>query len=189
MNMSEKRAAVLLADGYEEGESLFVVDILRRTGVACDSVSIEGEMVRGCHDIYVKADRLISPDIYDDYDMVIIPGGMPGAANLDACEPLRQGIMAHYEAGKPLAAICAAPLVYGHMGLLRGVRATCYPGFETHLEGATYTAAIVEQDGQFVTGKGPAAAFEFGYTIAELFLGHETVEPLRQGMIYAELTA
>jgi 4-methyl-5(b-hydroxyethyl)-thiazole monophosphate biosynthesis len=181
---------VFLATGFEDIEALAPVDILRRAGLPVATVSVTGQsVVQSAHNVGVVADCMLDEIDFSQADMFILPGGMPGAANLDACEPLRQGILAHYKAGKPLAAICAAPLVYGHMGLLRGVRATCYPGFETHLEGATYTAAIVEQDGQFITGKGPAAAFEFGYTIAELFLGREAVEPLRQGMIYAELTA
>ena len=140
MNMSEKRAAVLLADGYEEGESLFVVDILRRTGVACDSVSIEGEMVRGCHDIYVKADRLISPDIYDDYDMVIIPGGMPGAANLRDCKMVTDWVRKFAEEDKYVAAICAGPMVLKEAGIAEGRTLTSYPAdkYREMFAGSTY---------------------------------------------------
>lgn len=179
---------VFLATGFEDIEALAPVDILRRAGLPVETVSITGEdIVESAHGVGFVADRQLRDADIDHAQMLVLPGGLPGATNLDACEPLRRAIVAHFEAGKPLAAICAAPLVYGHLGLLKGVRATCYPGFESHLEGATYTAAIVEQDGQFITGKGPAAAFEFGYTIAEYFLGKDAVQPLRQGMIYSEL--
>ena len=120
--------------------------------------------------------------------MLVLPGGLPGSTNLDACKPLTEAIKRHFESGGPIAAICAAPLVYGHLGLLKGRRATCYPGVERELAGATYTAAIVERDGNIITGKGPAAAFEFGYTIVDFFLGEGASQPLRQGMIYKELT-
>ena len=179
---------VFLADGFEEVEALTAVDYLRRAGLSVSTVGVNGRIVRGSHGIPVVADLEPETVSFAGGEAVILPGGMPGSANLDACEPLRQAIMAHYSAGKPLAAICAAPMVYGHLGILDGVRATCYPGVESELLGAVYTASIVEQDGQFITGKGPAAAFEFGYTIAESFLGVEAIVPLRQGMIYAELT-
>lgn len=178
-----------LATGFEDIEALAPVDILRRAGLPVETVSItSSKSVASAHGVKVEADRLLDEVDLSQAEMLVLPGGMPGSANLDACEPLRQAIMAHYGAGKPLAAICAAPMVYGHLGILDGVRATCYPGVESELLGAVYTASIVEQDGQFITGKGPAAAFEFGYTIAESFLGVEAIVPLRQGMIYAELT-
>lgn len=179
---------VFLATGFEDIEALAPVDILRRAGLPVETVSVTGEaVVVSAHGVGVLTDRQFSEVDFDDAQMIVLPGGMPGASNLYACRPLCERIVAHYRAGKPLAAICAAPLVYGELGLLRGVKATCYPGFESYLEGATYTASIVEKDGQFITGKGPAAAFEFGYTIAEHFLGVEAVKPIRQGMMYSEL--
>ncbi|MBQ0049798.1 MAG: DJ-1/PfpI family protein [Bacteroidales bacterium] len=177
-----------LADGFEEVEALTPIDILRRAGVEVETVSItENQVVQGAHGVYVLADRILPAIDFDDAEMIILPGGLPGSTNLDACEELKQGIQQVYDAGKPLAAICAAPMVYGHMGLLKGIKATCYPGCESNLEGATYTGALVEQDGQFITGKGPAAAFEFGYAIAEKLVGKEKVQALRDGMIYSEL--
>lgn len=177
-----------LAEGFEEVEALTPIDILRRAGVEVETVSItENQVVQGAHGVYVLADRILPAIDFDDAEMIILPGGLPGSTNLDACEELKQGIQQVYDAGKPLAAICAAPMVYGHMGLLKGIKATCYPGCESNLEGATYTGALVEQDGQFITGKGPAAAFEFGYAIAEKLVGKEKVQALRDGMIYSEL--
>ena len=179
---------IFLAEGFEEVEALAPLDILRRAGIEVETVSIsDNQVVVGSHNVPVLADRILPAVDFDDAEMIVLPGGLPGSTNLDACEDLRAGIKELYDAGKPLAANCAAPMVYGHMGLLQGLKATCYPGMESNLEGATYTGALVEKDGQFITGKGPAAAFEFGYAIAEHFLGKEKVQPLRDGMIYSEL--
>lgn len=179
---------VFLATGFEDIEALAPIDIMRRAGLDVVTVSITGSnVVASAHGVSVLADALIEDIDFAAAEMIVLPGGLPGSTNLDACQTLREGIRAHFEQGKPLAAICAAPLVYGHMGLLRGVKATCYPGVETELAGATYTAAIVEKDGQFITGKGPGAAMEFGYALVERMLGEAASEPLRKGMIYAEL--
>ena len=176
---------VFLAEGFEEIEALAPLDILRRAGIEVEMVSItDNQVVRSSHGVYVLADRILPALDWDDAEMIVLPGGLPGSPNLDACEELRKGIMKLYGEGKPLAAICAAPQVYGHLGILKGVKATCYPGVETELDGADYTAARVEQDGQFITGNGPGAAMEFGYTIAESIKGKEAVLPLRKGMMY-----
>lgn len=179
---------VFLATGFEDIEALAPIDIMRRAELPVTTVSITDErIVTSAHGVGVVADICMSDVDFDAAEMLVLPGGLPGATNLDACDSLRQGILSHYKAGKPLAAICAAPLVFGHLGILEGCRATCYPGFETHLTGATYTAAMVEKDGLFITGKGPAAAMEFGYALAAHFVGEESVAPLRQGMMYSQL--
>lgn len=176
---------IFLADGFEEVEALAPIDILRRAGLHLQLVSINATTaVTGAHGVKFTADTTVDQIDFSMADLLILPGGLPGATNLDACETLREGIMQHYHAGKLLAAICAAPLVYGHLGILRGVKATCYPGFETELEGADYTAALVQRDGQFITGKGPGAAMEFGYTILEALGGADAAAALREGMMY-----
>lgn len=176
---------LFLAEGFEEIEALAPLDILRRMQIEVETVSItDNQVVIGSHGVPMVTDRILPALDWDDAEMIILPGGLPGSTNLDACEDLREGIMKLYNEGKPLAAICAAPQVYGHLGILKGVKATCYPGVETELEGAAYTAAKVEQDGQFITGNGPGAAMEFGYVIAESILGKEAVAPLRKGMMY-----
>ena len=179
---------VFLATGFEDIEALAPVDIMRRAGLQVQTVSITGErIVQSAHGVGIEADLLL-PDVdFTKAKMLVLPGGLPGSTNLDACQPLTNAIKQHFEAGGAIAAICAAPLVFGHLGLLEGRRATCYPGIEGEMKGATYTAAIVEQDGNIITGKGPAAAFEFGYAIVDFFLGEGASMPLRQGMIYAEL--
>lgn len=180
---------VFLATGFEDIEAIAPVDIMRRAGLEVQTVSITGEeIVTSAHGVGIASDLLLSDVDFSSAEMLVLPGGLPGSTNLDACKPLTEAIKRHFESGGPIAAICAAPLVYGHLGLLKGRRATCYPGVERELAGATYTAAIVERDGNIITGKGPAAAFEFGYTIVDYFLGEGASQPLRQGMIYKELT-
>jgi len=179
---------VFLATGFEEIEAIAPVDIMRRAGLKVQTVSVTGErIVESTHGIGIACDALLSEVDFSGAQMLVLPGGLPGSTNLDACQPLREAIVRHYEAGGAIAAICAAPLVFGHLGLLEGRRATCYPGVEGELKGAICTSAIVEQDGNIITGKGPAAAFEFGYAIVDYFLGEGASMPLRNGMIYAEL--
>lgn len=180
-----KKVFLFLADGFEEIEALATVDVLRRAGVQVTTVSINPtEMVTGAHSIPVVADVLFADCTLAEADMLILPGGMPGAANLDAHEGLRAAISAHAEAGKWLASICAAPMVYGHMGLLNGKKATCYPGYEGELAGATYTATPVEKDGNIITGKGPAVVLPFAYALAEVLVGEEVVAQVKAGMLY-----
>ena len=180
-----KNVLLFLADGFEEIEALAIVDVLRRAGVQVTTVSINPtEVVTGAHGIPVIADALFADCAPAEADMLVLPGGTPGAANLDAHEGLRAAISAHVEAGKWLAAICAAPMVYGHMGLLNGKNATCYPGFEGELAGATYTAALVEKDGNIITGKGPAVVLPFAYALAEVLVGEEVVAQVKAGMLY-----
>lgn len=179
---------VFLATGFEDIEALAPVDIMRRAGLEVQTVSVTGEqIVMSSHGVGVMSDCLFSDIDIDAAEMIVLPGGLPGSTNLDACTELTSAIKRHHDAGKPLAAICAAPLVFGHLGILNGRRATCYPGVEVELKGATYTAAIVEKDGNIITGKGPGAAFEFGYKIVDHFLGEGASDGLRRGMIYEEL--
>lgn len=178
-----------LAAGFEEIEALAPVDILRRGGVEVVTVSTgSSEMVESAHGVTIKAD-LKFDDVpgFDDADMLMLPGGMPGAANLKAHEGLCRLLVAHAAAGKRIGAICAAPMVLGTLGLLRGRRATCYPGFEQYLDGATYTASLVEEDGIFTTGEGPAAALPYGYHILSYFVGDDATRQMEQGMMYAHL--
>ena len=191
--MTEKRAAVLLADGFEEGESLFVVDIFRRTGVKADSVSIEGEMVRGCHDIYVKADRIISEDIFDDYDMVVIPGGMPGAENLRKCELVAKWVRKFDNEKKYVAAICAGPMVLKEAGISAGRTLTSYPAdkYREMFRDADYIDdngkmdMMVVEDGNLITSRGPATTFPFAFRLAEVLGGN--VDAVKNGTLYNAL--
>lgn len=179
---------VFLATGFEDIEALAPVDIIRRAGLEVKTVSImESRMVDSAHGVGVQADCTLSDVDLEAADMMVLPGGLPGATNLDACKVLTDALASHFAKGKPVAAICAAPMVLGHLGLLDGKRATCYPGVEPQLGNAKYTAAIVERDGNVITGRGPAAAFEFGYAIVDYFLGDGASEGLRTGMMYKQL--
>jgi len=179
-----KTIFVFLAEGFEEIEALTPVDVLRRAGLSVQTVSVMDEqVVAGAHGVPVLADVMFADVNPEDAEMILLPGGLPGATNLDAHEGLSNMIMDFANAKKPLAAICAAPLVFGNRGLLEGKKATCYPGFETYLQGAEYTAALVEVDDNFITGKGPGAAMEFAFAIVEKYCGIDMVNELKKGMM------
>ena len=173
---------VFLADGFEEIEAMIPIDVLRRAGLNVVIASVNDSMVvQGAHGVSMIAD--ITIDEVKEGDMIVLPGGMPGATNLDKCPELNEQIKQYATQGKPMAAICAAPLVFGKRGLLKGKKATCYPGFEEFLEGAEYTAAAVECDGNMITGTGPGAAMDFAFAIVEMLCGTEKVAELKQGMM------
>jgi len=179
-----KNAFVFLADGFEEIEAFTAIDVLRRSEVMVQMVSVtEDEIVRGAHDISVLCDKIIDNCDFSQADLLLLPGGMPGATNLAACEYLGKQLKDFAHRGKLLAAICAAPMVLGKLGLLKGLRATCYPGFESFLQGAEYTGALVECDGNVITGKGPAAAMAFGLKVAEYLVGKEKADDVATGML------
>ena len=179
------KIAIFFATGFEEIEALSVVDICRRLGLAIDMVSVTGEdTVEGSHGIAVKMDQTLSQTDFESYDMLVLPGGAPGTKNLEACEPLMAQIDAFYQAGKYIGAICAAPSILGHRGILKGKRACCYPSFESHLEGAQVTAGPVEIDGNVVTSRGMGTAIDFGLAIGSLFCGQEKADELAKGIVY-----
>lgn len=177
---------VFFADGFEEVEAFTSVDVLRRAGLNLDMVSVTpDEIVTGAHDVPVLCDRNIANCDFYDAELVLLPGGMPGAAILEKSPELRKLILKFAEQNKPIAAICAAPMILGKLGLLKGRKATCYPGFEQYLEGADFTDAPVERDGNIITGKGPGAAMEFALTVVDLLLGKEKAEELKEAMCVA----
>ena len=179
-----KSICIFLATGFEEVEALFPLDILRRGGLDVKTVSVTGDkFVVGAHDIPVGADVLFDDLKPEDVEMIVLPGGLPGATNLDEHAGLDKLIMDFAAAQKPLAAICASPFVFGKRGLLKGKKATCYPGFDKFLEGAEYTANKVEVVDNFITGKGPGAAWEFGFAILEKYAGADKVNEVRSGML------
>lgn len=179
-----KTIFVFLADGFEEIEAITPIDVLRRAGLNVQTVSVmEEQIVAGAHGIPVVADKMFANIHLEDAEMLLLPGGLPGATNLDAHQGLSNMIMAFASEEKPLSAICAAPLVFGNRGLLQGKKATCYPGFESYLTGAEYTAALVETDGNFITAKGPGAAMDFAFAIVEKYCGIEKVNELKSGMM------
>lgn len=182
-----KSICIFLAEGFEEVEALFPLDILRRGGLNVKTVSIMGEpTVKGAHGVPVVADCLIEDLKEEDIEMIVLPGGLPGATNLDAHAGIDKLVRNFATASKPLAAICAAPMVYGNRGLLNGKKATCYPGFDKYLDGAEYTGNMVEIADNFILGKGPAAASAFGFAILEKMAGAAKVAEVKNGMLFAE---
>jgi protein deglycase len=169
-----KKILVHLATGFEEMEALVPVDVWRRAGFNVHTVSITGDkIVTGSHNIPVVADLLFEEAGYNDADMIFLPGGMPGSSNLDAHKGLQKKILEFDQKGKYLAAICAAPLVLGHNNLLKGKKATCFPGYEKELFGAIITGSNVEFDGNIITAKGAGVAFEFAMRVTEIFKGRD----------------
>lgn len=179
-----------IAAGTEEVEALIPVDIFRRAGIETIIVSTTGSLtIETSHGVRLVADALIEDIDTSDADLLMIPGGLPGAENLCNHPLVRQAIMSQYEAGRLVAAICAGPMIFGSLGIARGKRCTCYPGFEQYLSGATYTAELVTVDGNVVTGEGPAATFPYAYTLCELLAGKATADALREGMMFNHLMA
>jgi 4-methyl-5(b-hydroxyethyl)-thiazole monophosphate biosynthesis len=179
-----KHILLFLATGFEEIEAVATIDILRRAGLDVKSVSISSEReVSGAHGISVEADCLISELNLTDAEMLVLPGGMPGTKNLNANEALKDALTQHAKAGKPLAAICAAPMILGQLGILEGREATCYPGNEVHLKGAILSEYMVVQDGNIITASGPGVAAEFALQIVEYFLGEEKMEEISKALL------
>lgn len=177
---------VFLADGFEEIEGLMVVDLLRRANIDLTTVSIMGKKcVTGRSDISVMADCLFEEVVsFDDGDMLVLPGGMPGTAYLEEYKPLQELIRTYDKAGKRLAAICAAPTVYGKMGLLDGKNATCYPGMEGLLIGAKPVTEKFVTDGNYTTSRGLGTAIEFSLELIRLLSGSETADQVAKSVVF-----
>ena len=174
-----------LAEGFEEVEALTAVDVLRRAGVDAKTVSVTGnKMVTGTHGIPVEADLLFEEADYVSCEMIVLPGGLPGATNLGSHAGLTDQIKAFAAAGKKVAAICAAPMVLSQCGILEGKEATIYPGMEEELAGAKATGANVTVCGNIITGKGPALAMEFALALTEALKGKEVREEVAGGLLF-----
>ncbi|MBM6817105.1 DJ-1/PfpI family protein [Olsenella uli] len=186
---SEKRVAVFVAPGLEEIEGLTVVDLLFRAGVPCDTVAITPDReVTSSHEVRIVCKRSLFDEGFSfaDYDMLVLPGGIPGTPNLRACEPLCAELSARAAAGRPLAAICAAPSILAELGLLEGRRATSNPGFQHVLaeRGAVLLAdEPVVVDGNLITSQGAGTAMLFALEIVRHYLGDEAVERVREGVV------
>ncbi|MDO4932288.1 MAG: DJ-1/PfpI family protein [Prevotellaceae bacterium] len=179
-----------MANGTEELEALTVVDVLRRGGVDIKTVSISGtEEIESSHGVVIKCDMRIEDACLDDADMLLLPGGLPGSTHLLEHEGVREALLRHAAEGRRIGAICAAPMVLGDLGLLKGRKATCYPGFEKYMDGAEYTEELYTVDGNIITGCGPAATLPYSYAILEMLTDKDTVERLKEGMMYNRLVS
>lgn len=177
--------AVFLADGFEEIEALTIVDLCRRAGLQAPTVSIMKEKtVKGSHNIPVAADMLLQDVDFEEVDMIMLPGGMPGTLNLEKCEPLMAQVKAFDKKGKYISAICAAPTILAHLGILKGRNACCYPSMERELTDAKVSRNPVECSDHITTSRGMGTAMELGLTIVERFLGKETAGKLAETVVY-----
>lgn len=175
---------VHLAKGFEEIEALTAVDILRRVELDARLVSMEEELyVEGAHGITVKADMMFNEVNYSECEMIVLPGGLPGAYNLRDHQGLRKEILKFAEENKGLAAICAAPLVLGDLGILEGRKATIYPGMEDELKGAEPMDFPVVRDMNIVTSQGPATAMRFAVALVSYFKGKEVADQLEEDLL------
>lgn len=180
-----KKAYLFLATGFEEVEALTVVDILRRGGVDCKMISVTGDYdVIGSHTITIRADQLFEEKDLTDAEMLIMPGGIPGTPNLKSHVGLEKLIRKYAEDGKYLAAVCAAPTIYGEMGLLEGKKATCYPGMDDGLKGAVALEDAVVCDGQYITSRGMGTSIEFALALLEKFTDKETAQNMGMKIVY-----
>lgn len=174
-----------LANGFEEVEAIAPVDMLRRAGAEAKFVGVTGKTVKGSHGIEIVADLTIDEITLDDnLKAIILPGGMPGATNLENSEIVQNAIDFAYNNDKYICAICAAPFILGHKGILENKCAIVYPGFEKELIGAKISSEHIAVDGKFITGKGPGVAIEFGIEIVKAISGEE-----KASAIYSALQA
>ena len=173
-----------LADGSEEVECLAAVDVLRRAGIDTKLVSIKEEKeISGSHGVRITCDETIGEADLSDADVLFLPGGMPGTIHLSECGKLMEAVKAQNAAGKRLAAICAAPSIFGMLGLLEGKKATCFPGFEEQLKGASVLQVPAVTDGTITTGRGMGAAVDFSLELLTQLQGKEAAEEMAEKII------
>ena len=175
---------VFLANGFEDIEAVTCVDLLRRAGIQVKTVSImEDKLVYGAHGIGVEADILFKHGDYERCGMLILPGGMPGTTNLCNHKELNEELKAFAQTGKPVAAICAAPMVLGRAGLLQGHKATIFDGMEEELEGAFYQNEKVVISGNMITSKGPGTAMDFALSLIQVLKGEDMAQKVKAGLM------
>ncbi len=180
------KVVVLLAEGFEEVEAIAPVDLLRRAGIEVVTASITTDKnVMGSHGIPVTADTTMD-QLEGTADALFLPGGLKGTENLKSSEKVAELIKEYLNDGKYLTAICAAPTVYGMMGLLKGKKATCYPGNEEKLLGAEWTGEDVKVavDGQFITSRGMGTAIDFGLKLIEVLISKEKADEIAGRVVY-----
>lgn len=180
-----KKIAIFFGTGYEEIEALTVVDLCRRAGIDISMVSIgEEKKATGSHNITVEMDQLFEEVDFDSLDMIVLPGGMPGTKNLEAHQGLMEQVDTFYNAGKYVAAICAAPSIFGHRGIVKGKKVCCYPGFEEDMAGAQISFENVCISDNVITSRGMGCAIDFALAIITVLCGNEVAEEKAKSIIY-----
>ena len=180
-----KKVCVLLADGFEEIEGLTVVDLLRRAKIYVDTVSIMDDyIVHGAHGINVQTEDLFDEVDFEEFDMVVLPGGMPGTLNLKEHDGVRYVVKQYAKEGRFVGAICAAPTVFGGMGILKGKKAICYPGMEEGLTGAEVTCQPAVTDGHITTSRGLGTAIDFALALISELRDKESADTISKQVVY-----
>ena len=181
------KVAVLMAEGYEEGETLTIVDILRRAGIECSTFALNAGdkedacFVKGMHGMMIKADRIFSDEV-KEYDMIVLPGGRPGGANLREDPAVISLVKEFVAEGKYVAAMCSGTLVLAEAEVIRGRTVTGYTGYAEKLPGAVFKEDVVVADGNLITSQGPVTVYPFAYKLAEA-MGSD-VSVLKERMLY-----
>ena len=179
------KSAIYLADGFETCGGLITVDLLRRANVEIDTISIkDANFVRSSHGIDLLTDRIYMETDPQEYDVLILPGGRVGTDNLEQFDALREAVKAHFEAGKLTCAICAAPSILGHMGLLKDRKYTCFPTFDDSSYEGEYQQELAVRDGNLITGRGMGATIEFAREILKAITDEETLKRVEYGIQY-----
>ncbi|MBQ7116637.1 MAG: DJ-1/PfpI family protein [Clostridia bacterium] len=172
-----------LAEGFEEVEALAAVDMIRRAGIELKTVGVGGKLISGAHGIRVECDKVCDDIFFDNtLEAVVLPGGMPGTLNLEKDNTVQRAIDFAVSNGKLLCAICAAPSILGHRGLLDGKEAIAYPGFEKDLEGAVISDKYVVRDSNIITAKGAGVAVDFGLEIVSAISGADKADEIRKAI-------
>lgn len=179
-----KSVLVVLAEGFEEIEAVAPIDVLRRAGVDVTVASVEGPVVKGAHNVPIHADTTLAAVAGRVFDMIVLPGGIPGANNLAASAVLGEMLKKQHGEGRTIAAICAAPAVVLHpLGLLGGQKASCYPSFQQDLDEANRTDERLTVGEKLITAAGPGVAVEFALALVEFLKGREKADELAAGML------
>ena len=180
-----KKVCVFLADGFEEIEGLAVIDLLRRAKIYVDTISITDDyMVHGAHGINVQTEALFDEVDFSEFDMVVLPGGMPGTLNLKNHDGVRYVVKQYAKEGRYVGAICAAPTILKSLGVLEGRRATCYPGVEDEMEDVVLTETAVVVDENIITSQGVGTAIDFGLKLIEILDGEEKAKEIADSIVF-----
>ena len=175
---------VFLADGFEEIEALTPIDVLRRAQIDVESIGITGKKVCGAHCICVEADKRIDDFNENDVEAIILPGGLKGTQNLDSSDFVKSSVDKAFKDGRLICAICAAPMIFGKMGVLQNKKATCYPGFEKYFDNAEYVKEAVVKDGNVITSNGMGSALEFAFEIVASIKNKEIADKIKNEIQY-----
>ena len=181
-----KKVLVPIADGTEEIEAVCIIDVLRRAGASVIVASVDQLQVNASRGVKLVADKLIADCVDDTYDLIALPGGMPGAEHLRDSKDLEKILKRQHQEGRLYAAICASPaVVLQHHGLLGRRQATCHPNFVQQLENTEAVERRVVVDGTCITSRGPGTALEFALKLVELLYGEQKAREIAQSMVCA----